>query len=132
MYGQIFEHVDCVFTYNENILIFTDDSLGHIKDVDNYKILYDNNLKISILISFHLMLLQSSFGVKILALIVLYQHKILLVHYRIPPPPPLKESMNLCSFLGIVNFYNKLIPDFTDIVMLLTEKYIYAVTLHLV
>lgn len=46
---KTFQHVDCVFTYIDDILIFSDDSSAHIKDVESViKILHDNNLKISI------------------------------------------------------------------------------------
>lgn len=117
---SLFSGVSCVFTYIDDILVFSEDEESHINDIrEVLKILDKHDLKISLnKCLFNVRSLKflgytvSSEGIK-------------------PPEEKLNElnnfpcpidSKSLRRLLGMLNFYRKLVPKFAEIVLPLTEK----------
>ena len=116
---SILANVACTFTYIDDILIFSDSEEQHLNDILTVlKILDTNNLKIS--------LDKCVFNVA----------SIDFLGYNLnadgikPPESKISQLSNfpypnnshaLRRFLGMVNYYQKLVPHFTAIVLPLTE-----------
>ena len=115
-----FEDIDCVFIYIDDILILSNDEISHKKDIETaFSTLNENNLKISAT--------KSVFNETSL--------DFLGFHIRLdgikPPISKIEELKSfpypqdpnaLYRFLRIVGFYRKLMPKFSKIVLLLSER----------
>ena len=106
-------HVECVYSYLDDLIIASSDETQHLNDVENVlSILSDNNLKISldkceffkddlIFLGYHI----TTDGVKPPA------HKVdIIVNYPLP-----QSSTELRSFMGMINFFRPMIPSFATI-----------------
>ena len=116
---NIFINVNCTFSYIDDILIFSPDSNQHKKDLATVlEIIQENGLRLSLdkceffateinFLGFTL----SSQGV------APAKHKIDSIQ-NFPEP---NDSKSLRSFLGLVNYYRHLLPNFATTVLPLTE-----------
>ena len=116
---NIFMDTKCVFIYLDDILIFSETKEQHLIDLEEVlKILHSNNLRIS--------LPKCSFikeNIDFLGCNITCQ--------GIKPPnnkvseinqyPEPTDSKSLRRFLGMVGFYRRLIPNFAQVVIPLTE-----------
>ena len=117
---KIFEDIYCVFIHIDDILIFSNNEISHKKDIETvFSILNEHNFKISAsksvvnvtfldFLGFHI----SVDGIK-LPISKIEELK------SFPYP---KDAKGLCRFLGMIGFYRKLIPKFSDIVLPLSER----------
>ena len=120
MMDHIFSHLDCVYVYIDDILIYSDNAESHLNDLKAViEVLDKFCLKIS--------LAKCVFSVSSLDFL----------GYNIssngikPTNSKVKElnelsyptnSKSLRRFLGMIGFYRKLIPNFASVVFPLTEK----------
>ena len=116
---HIFRDIPCVFTYIDDILIFSDNEQDHLNDLKTvFSLLDDNNLKIS--------LHKCNFNVDEIEFLG-YN----VTSQGVTPPNHKKEQLksfpcpndtdSLRRFLGLVGFYRKMIPKFAEIVFPLSE-----------
>ena len=117
---KIFEDIDCVFIYIDDILIFCNDEISHKKTLKTvFSILNEHNLKTSAT--------KSVFNVTSLDFLSFH-----ISVDGIKPPinkieelksfPCPKDAKGLRKFPGMVGFYRKLIPTFSEIVLPLSER----------
>lgn len=116
---HLFVNTNCVFNYVDDILIFSRDEEQHKNDLAKVlKILQDNNLRISLdkcqffatdidFLGFNI----SKNGMKPT------QDKVHCIREFAAPT----DSKSLRSFLGLMNFYRHLLPNFAQSVLPLTE-----------
>jgi len=116
---SVFFKCKCVFVYLDDILVFSKDESQHIKDLDEVlNILSDNNMKLCLDKCSFLQTKLDFLGCELSANGVSPSKKKL---YEIGEFPQPTNSKSLRSFLGLVNFYRRLIPNFATIVFPLTE-----------
>ena len=117
---KTFEDIDCVFIYIDDILIFSNDEISLKKDIETvFSILNEHNLKISATKSVFYVTSLDFLGFHIWV-------------DGIKPPiskieelksfPCPKDAKGLRRFLGMVGFYRKLIPKFSEIILPLYER----------
>ena len=116
---SIFKEMDCVFVYVDDVFISSEDEDQHAKDLEKvFHLLSDNNLRISLdkceFFKYSIDYLGFSISEKGIQVTDSKQS-----HIKDFPLPV--DSKDLRRFLGMVNFYRRLIPHFADIVFPLTE-----------
>ena len=116
---HIFQGIENIFIYFDDILIFSEDEESHKVDVENVLRVLDRNcLKISLEKSIFFQSSVDFLGYEINAEGV-RPTKAKKEHLLNYPEP--NHSKALRSFLGLINFYRRLIPNFANKVMPLTE-----------
>ena len=119
MMHMLFVDLKCVFIYLDDILIFSDDEETHLKDLtDVLQILSENDLKVSIN--------KCLFNVEQLDFL---GHNVSFKGLKpterkineINDFPAPNDSKSLRRFLGMIGFYRKLVPNFTNLTLPLTE-----------
>lgn len=119
MMDKIFSNISCVFTYIDDILIFSDDEASHLNDIESvFRVLNDNNLKISISkCIFNVSQLEFlGYNISIRGLEPSAKKVEELKSFSCP-----NDTQSLRRFLGMIGFYRKLIPNFADLTFPLTE-----------
>ena len=116
---NVFLDCKCVFIYFDDILIFSDSVESHNDDLDQvFKILNDNSLKISVQKCEFFMETIDFLGFEI-SKDGLKPTESKISDIKSFPVP--SNSKSLRRFLGVINFYRRLIPKFADIVYPLTN-----------
>ena len=115
----LFKKSDFVFNYIDDLLIFsknTDEHMKHLEEV--FKILHENNLKISVdkCEFFRNNLNFLGFNISNNGLKPTFEKSEAI--NKFPPPSTMKD---LRRFLGMMNFYRNHIPNFAKIAVPLTE-----------
>ena len=116
---NIFRDIDYIFVYFDDILIFSDDEESHKRDLENVlKILDEHNLKISTHKCDFFKDSVNFLGYEI------SQHGMKPTEEKrkhILNFPEPNDAKSLRSFLGLINFYRRLIKDFAEKILPLTE-----------
>ena len=116
---NLFMNVPHVFTYLDDILIFSASREQHLKDIENVlRILNDSNLRLSLDKCIFLKESIDFLGCNITSDGIKPTQKKL---YEISDFSEPTDSKALRRFLGMVGFYRRLVPNFADIVLPLTE-----------
>ena len=116
---QIFRDLDCVFIYIDDILIFSGDEAQHKQDLLKVlKVLQENDLRVAIDKSEFFLQEIDFLGYTIDDKGIRPSNNKLCA---IRDFPESDHTKSLRSFLGLVNYYRHLIPDFANIVIPLTE-----------
>ena len=119
MMDDIFFDFNCVFVYIDDILIFSDDRDSHINDIDAVlKQLNAYDLKVSISKCAFCVTELNFLGFNISCDGLKPSSKKLKELEEFPPP---NDSKSLRRFLGMSNFYRKLIPNYSEVIFPLTE-----------
>lgn len=116
---NIFLNCKCVFNYLDDILIYSESPEQHQEDIKEvFNILAENNLKISLKKCTFFQTSIDFLGYNISPLGLKPTHRKTEEIKNFPVP---KESKELRRFLGMIGFYRKLIPNFAEICLPLTE-----------
>ena len=120
MMDHIFSHLDCVFTYIDDILIFSESEESHLKDIKAVIDVLDKfNLKISLAKCVFCVPSLDFLGYNVsIGGLKPTESKVSELNSLTYPT----NSKSLRRFLGMVGFYRKLIPHFASVVLPLTEK----------
>ena len=114
MMDKIFTDVSCVYTYIDDILLFSDDEESHLNDFKRvFELLHRNNLKISISKCKFCVNSVDFLGYNVSSDGLLTPSPKLAELREIPS---LTDSKSLRRFLGMIGFYRKLIPNFASVV----------------
>ena len=116
---SIFKDLDCVFIYVDDLFIDSEDEAQHAKDLENvFRVLSENNLRISLdkCEFFKRSIDYLGFSISEKGIKVTESKQSQIKEFPLPV-----DSKDLRRFLGMVNFYRRLIPHFADIVLPLTE-----------
>ena len=117
---KIFRNVDCVFVYLDDILVFSEDQEQHKKHLDKvFSILDENNLKISLVKCIFDVPELDFLGYKVSFDGLLPTENKVNELKSFPYP---KDSKSLRRFLGMIGFYRKLIPNYANIILPLSER----------
>lgn len=117
---SIFSDLDCVFVYQDDILISSENEQQHIIDLTNVmSLLHNNNLKISLTKSVFLVDQIDFLGCSINGDGIKPTNSKINELKDFPYPD---DSKSLRRFLGMVGFYRQLVPNFSCIVLPLTER----------
>ena len=111
---HIFSHLDCVFTYIDDILIFFESEESHLKDLKAViDVLDEFNLKISLAKCLFCVRSLDFLGYNVsLGGLKPTESKV----SELNSLTYLTNSKSLLRFLGMVGFYRKLIPYFASVV----------------
>lgn len=116
---NIFMNLNCVFIYIDDLLVMSDTKEQHQKDLKEvFRILEENNLKLSVHKCEFFKPNLNYLGFNISSKGITPTPEKVEEIKNFPEP---NESTSLRRFLGMINFYRKLIPSFADIVLDLTE-----------
>ena len=116
---SVFFDFNCVFVYIDDILVFSDDRDTHLKDLDSVlNQLNDYDLKISLSKCVFCVEELDFLGFNISKDGLKPSSKKLKELDEFPQP---NDSKSLRRFLGMANFYRKLIPNFSEVIFPLTE-----------
>ena len=115
MMDKIFSKLSCVFTYIDDILVFSDNEKSHLADLEQ---VLNDNLKISIAKCVFNVTQLDFLGYNISkgGLKPIQQKLNELEEFAVP-----NCSKSLRRFLGMIGFYRKLIPNFAKVVLPLTN-----------
>lgn len=117
---HIFQDLSCVFTYIDDILVFSDNNESHLKDLAKvFSKLDEYNLKISMSKCIFKVPEIEFLGCVICA-DGIKPSKVKLNELENFPYP--NDSKALRRFLGMVGFYRPLVSNFTNIVLPLSER----------
>lgn len=116
---NIFLHCKCVFIYLDDILIFSESEDEHLKDLETvFQLLADNNLRISVdkCRFFQTNLDYLGYNISKNGLLPTTEKSETICAFEEP-----NSYKQLRRFLGMINYYRHLIPNFADIAHPLTE-----------
>ena len=116
---HLFMNLDCVFIYIDDILVMSETKEQHVKDLKTvFRILEENNLKLSVDKCEFFKTNLNYLGFNIAPKGITPTAEKIEEIKNFPEP---NESTSLRRFLGMINFYRKLIPNFANIILDLTE-----------
>lgn len=116
---NIFCDVNCVFTYIDDILIYSDDEKSHLEDIHTVlKKLSEYDLKISLSKCVFMVPELDFLGCNISCDGLKPTLSKINELNEFPSP---NDSKSLRRFLGMIGFYRKLVPNFASLVLPLTE-----------
>ena len=116
---KMFSNQKCVFIYLDDILVFSDDEESHLKDLDSvFEVINKYNHKVSLSKCVFCVKELDFLGFNVSADGLRPTAQKIKELSEFPYPT---NSKSLRRFLGMVEFYRKLVPKFASIVLPLTE-----------